>query len=207
MNWTYGLLTLVVVVSNDARAATPFTSEKGEVDVTLGYGWRTAPRSLDDDVLQWANPYRFGLGVGGGYTFEQGVHVGVSADFFPAGESRHSAWLIGGGESRSGWAYTSVLQLMGEAGYDLSLSPAIVLRPTLAAGAVMIRMRENVPDIPAEYQRFGIRDRAFVLAPGATVLMDVGPIHFLVRGRYNLGVGPERFVDAVVVDGGVGATF
>lgn len=196
-----------------ARAETPFTSERAEVDLVVNYGWRRS-RSISkpDPELEGADPYRFGVGVRGGYTFPTGLHLGGSVGFFPWGERRRSLWIVsrpeGEPEQRLGWTDTSLLQLMFETGYDIGLSRTIVVRPLLGAGMIFVRTRHDVPDISPEFQRYAFRRWTLAVAPGVMVLMDLGPVHGFLHGRYNVGVAPdELFVDALVVGAGLGKAF
>ena len=91
-----------------------------------GFTWDRAtiqggPRFGSDDL-------NFGLGLNGGYTLGQGVYLGGLFNYF-LGETNE--FRLAGVETEAGF---DAWFLMFDGGYDIGLSRAFVLRPSLALG-------------------------------------------------------------------------
>jgi hypothetical protein len=91
-----------------------------------GFTWERAtlnggPRLATDDL-------NFGLGINGGYTLNQGVYLGGLFNYF-LGEKDESNF----GPTRVEYDFDAWF-LMFEGGFDFSLAPKLVVRPTFAMG-------------------------------------------------------------------------
>lgn len=108
-----------LVSATTAHAETPFTANKFQVGGGLNYGVY-----MGDDEGDPPNPYGFGLGVDLGYTLGPGVYLGGEFNYFLGGTKEE-----GGVE-----ASYNVMQYGVEVGYDIGLTPELVIRPKTGIG-------------------------------------------------------------------------
>lgn len=109
----------VLILATPAHAETPFTADKLQVGGGLNYGVY-----MGDDDGDPPNPYGFGLGVDLGYTLSPGVYLGGEFNYF-----------LGGSEESAGFETSwNVMQYGVEVGYDIGLSPELVIRPKAGIG-------------------------------------------------------------------------
>lgn len=108
-----------LISATTAKAETPFTADKFQVGGGLNYGV-----FMGDDDNDPPNPYNFGLGLDLGYTLGAGVYLGGEFNYF-----------FGSTEETSGIEATvNIMQYGVVVGYDLGLTPELVLRPQAGIG-------------------------------------------------------------------------
>jgi hypothetical protein len=104
------LVTLAAIVTaSPARAEPAFTLDLATVSAGMRYG---------------SENLNFGVGARGGYTLSQSIYIGGVFDYW-FGESEEQT--VPGAGTIS--AKVSAWDLMGEVGYDLGVSPTVVIRP------------------------------------------------------------------------------
>jgi len=129
------------------------------------------------------NPYGPGIGLRAGVTLPASLYLGASLDYF-----------FGESESANGTdTSASVLQVLGNVGYDFGLGP-LTLRPNLGFGLA----QSNV-DLGEEDASEG----NFALSPGVEALVGLGLLNVGGELRYNK-VFADGDVDAVIVGIGLG---
>jgi len=117
-----GAALALLISATNARAEEPFTLNKPQVGGGLNYGI-----FMGDDGGGLPNVYGFGLGLDGGYTLGSGIsglYIGGELNYFF------------GGSKTAGSFETSVkvLHVGVEAGYDIGLSPDLIVRPKAGVG-------------------------------------------------------------------------
>lgn len=184
---------LTLTFASSAFAETPFTAEKPSVGAALKYGIYTGDTEQVD-----LNPYGVGLGVNGGYTLDMGLFVGGQFDYF-FGESSDEL-LLGAPTEFS----ANVYQLMGVIGYDLGLTPELVLRPQLGVGLAFLAAEACFGDTCESES-----ESKFAIAPGVKALYDVGPVYLSGEVSFNkvFTSDDDGDADAVVLGVGAGAKF
>lgn len=189
-NWKIlGLgIAAVSLISSVAAAEEPFTADKGQVGLQLMYGI-----DMEDGDL---NPYGFGLAPQGGYTISPGVYIGGRFDYFFGGSEKVS---VLGVEAETSF---NIYQFLLEAGYDVGLNEAMVLRPKLGLGfgKVSAEMCSGGTCIEAD------SDTEFVLSPGVNFLYNFDPIYLNIDARYNMLMAEENS-EAFVLGAGAGFVF
>lgn len=108
-----------LISATTAKAEEPFTANKFQVGGGLNYGV-----FMGDDEGDPPNPYNFGLGLDLGYTLGPGVYLGGEFNYF-FGSSEETAGIE---------LSTNIMQYGVVVGYDLGLTPELVLRPQLGLG-------------------------------------------------------------------------
>jgi hypothetical protein len=111
------------------------------------------------------NPYGPGLGVRAGVTLPTSWYLGASLDYF-FGESEEIAGVD---------VSASLLQVMGNVGYDLGVGP-LTLRPSLGLG-----LAQN----DVEGGAFDDSKSNFALSPGAEAIVGLGLLSVSGEVRYN----------------------
>jgi hypothetical protein len=108
-----------LISATTAKAETPFTADKIQVGGGLNYGI-----FMGDDEGDPPNPYNLGLGLDLGYTLGPGVYLGGEFNYF-----------FGSSEETLGIEVSSnIMQYGVVVGYDLGLTPELVLRPQVGIG-------------------------------------------------------------------------
>jgi hypothetical protein len=171
-----GLAALMMTVTASAFAQdtdAPDEDRRASVAVLLGFGV-----DLTSDDL---NPFGFGFGATGGYTFDSGVYLGGQFLYF-VGDSEET---VGGEVSEN------IVTLGMEAGYTLRFDPVIV-RPTMQMGVAFINNEPSDVDFSSVY-----------FAPGATVIYPIK--QFFVGGdaRLWLVTGDTRTALSLLATGGI----
>src|SRR5688500_2483467 len=108
-----------LISATPAHAEEPFTANKLQIGGGLNYGLY-----MGDDEGDPPNPYGLGLGVDLGYTLGLGVYLGGEFNYFFGGSKEESGIEVA----------TNIMQYGAEVGYDIGLSPELVIRPKLGIG-------------------------------------------------------------------------
>lgn len=175
------LAAATLAASANARAETPATANKPNVGAAVMYGVYTG----DGDV----NPYGIGFGVNGGYTLDMGLHVGAGFNYF-----------LGESTEVFGTDVTfNTYQLMGIVGYDLGLTPELVLRPQLGVGLNWAHTSVDGGDSETKND--------FAITPGAKLLYDLGGFYVSGEAAYHHVFIDEGNGDALFLGLGAGLTF
>lgn len=111
------------------------------------------------------NPYGPGIGVRAGITLPTSLYLGASLDYF-FGASDEVAGID---------VSASLLQVMGNVGYDLGLGP-LTLRPSLGLG---------LAQSDVEGGAFESSESDFLLSPGAEAFVGLGLLSVSGEVRYN----------------------
>jgi hypothetical protein len=179
-------LAALTVVST-AAADPAFTLGRPSAAARLQYG-------MDMSDLE-ANIYSLGAGVRGGYTLDAAVYMGLSFDYFLGSTADGFE-----GEEYSGKAW----QLMAEGGYDIGLSPTIVLRPQLGFGMVGWSLERCFTRLGEECESESASDVA--MAPGAVGLFELGGFFLSGEMRYDIIFG-DPTQSALFIGVGAGMAF
>ena len=156
-------------------AAEPFTKRQFPLSAHLGYGFGDEQGDL--------NPYGFGLGARGGYTFDMGLYLGGVLDvFFGEKDSTSVGGLAGGSASASTWLFQV------EGGYDFGITRSIVIRPKLGLGPTFEHGKVCVNSIIGGGCRSN-NNSEFSFGFGAEALFDVGDFYVAPELRYNVVTG------------------
>jgi hypothetical protein len=174
----FGIVVLLMTVTANAYAhetGEPHEDRHASVAVLLGYGF-----DFKDDEL---NPFGFGVGVGGGYTFDSGIYLGGQFLFF-AGDSETILTVE---------QSANIVSLGMEAGYTLWFDPVIV-RPSMGMGVAFTN--QSVGGIDSDVS-------SVYFAPGATVIYPIE--QFFVGGdaRLWLITGDTRTGLSILATGGI----
>jgi len=129
------------------------------------------------------NPYGPGVGLRAGVTLPASLYLGASLDYF-IGESDSVAGVE---------ASASVLQVLGNVGYDFGLGP-LTVRPVLGFGLA----QSNVDLGDADES-----EGNFALSPGVEGIFGLGLLSVGAELRYNK-VFADGDVDAFIVGLGLG---
>lgn len=183
-------LVLMTVGSTATALERPFTQEKAQVSGHLGGGIYLGDGNL--------NPYGFGLGARGGYTFNLPIYVGGLMDIFvgekdsfPAGEAKAHSFIF-----------------QGEVGYDLGITRRVVIRPKMGLGLTHFfgKTCANLGPIGPIGPVGGCRsysDTKFAFQIGAEVPIAVGPVFISPEMRFNI----VNDASALFLGAGVGGAF
>ena len=174
------LAAVTLAVSTNANAAEPATAGKPNVGAALLYGIYTG----DDDADTGLNPYGVGFGINGGYTLDMGLHVGAGFNYF-LGDSVGDVDL-------------NMYQFMGIVGYDLGLTPELVLRPQLGIGMNWSSVSSPLGDET---------ESDLAITPGAKVLYDLGGFYVSGEAAYHHVFADDVNVDGFLLGAGAGLTF
>ena len=171
-----GLAALMMTVTASAFAqdtAAPRENGRTSIGALIGFGV-----DLTSDDL---NPFGFGFGVNGGYTFDSGVYLGGQFLYF-IGDSE---------DTPIGEVSENIVSLGMEAGYALHFDPVIV-RPTLQMGVAWTNESPGDADYSSVY-----------FAPGATVIYPIN--QFFVGGdaRLWLVTGDTHTALSLFATGGI----
>jgi outer membrane autotransporter protein len=190
MHWRLGfmVITALGLFTTAAQAERPFTEKKASLSGHLGYGI-----DLDDGNL---NPYGFGMGARGGYTFDPNIYVGGLFDFFFGESDTTSAF----GGSATASARSWIFQVEG--GYDFGVTRTIVLRPKMGLGMTSITGKGCVSALGLGETCATDTDTDFTFGLGGEALFDLGPVYLAPEMRFNLGGD----VSALIFMVGVGGT-
>jgi hypothetical protein len=176
------LAALSMAVSSSAFAQdadAPHEERRASVAALLGYGINFK----SDDL----NPFGFGFGAAGGYTFDSGIYVGGQFLFFVGESESTGEGALAVDES------ANIVSLGLEGGYNLRFDPVIV-RPLLSMGVAWTNqtLGEAGTDISAVY-----------FAPGVTVIYPIK--QFFVGGdtRLWLITGDTRTGLSFLATGGI----
>lgn len=156
------LVALTFLAPQRAEAAEPFTKEKVQLGVELGYG------ILLNDGL---NGYGFQLGARGGYTLPMNLYLGARFDYF-FGEKEEGGFF--GSYKANNWG------VVPEVGYDVGLTDIIVLRPKLGFG--IMRARGCIGDLCTNTV-------AGDLSFGAELPVSLGAFTLSPEARFNFWLG------------------
>jgi hypothetical protein len=170
-----GLAALMMTVTPSAfaqEADAPDEDRRASVAALLGFGI-----DLTSDDF---NPFGFGLGANGGYSFDSGLYLGGQFMYF-FGESEDTAF---------GDVSANIVSLGVEGGYNLRFDPVIV-RPTLQMGAAFYNADPG-DDFSSVY-----------FAPGVTVIYPID--QFFVGGdaRLWLVTGDTRTALSLLATAGI----
>jgi hypothetical protein len=186
--------------AGSAFADPAFTAGTPQVGGGLQYGI-----FMGDDEGDPPNPYNLGLNVRGGYTLDMGLYLGAGVDYFFGETKEHTIF----GTTIEGSA--NIYQLGLEVGYDLGLTPSMVLRPKLGLGHATVAFEASGGGISTESDESGI-----AITPGVQALFDLGGLFISADARYNIfsietddGTGGTTDTDlsGLFIGAGVGATF
>lgn len=114
-----------LIAAAPAHAEEAFTANKFQIGGGLDYGVY-----MGDDEGDPPNPYGPGLGIDLGYTLGPGVYLGGEFNYF-----------FGGSEEAAGIeASWNIMQYGVEVGYDIGISPELVIRPKIGVGMASTTM-------------------------------------------------------------------
>jgi hypothetical protein len=181
----------LLFVTSPSRAERPFTEQKAQISGHVAYGV-----AMDDDDTYGLNPYGFGIGARGGYTFRPNIYVGGVFEYF-FGESESTTVLLATEESSA-----NVWLLQAEVGYDFGVSRSLVLRPKLGLG--LTRLYEEVCGTAPVIGRQCPVDRSrgkFTFAPGLEIPIDLSGLFIAPEVRFNLGDDVNGFLLAFGIGG------
>jgi hypothetical protein len=184
----------LVCLASTAGAAEAFTQEKGQVSVHLAGGIYMG----DGDL----NPYGVGLGARGGYTLHPGIYVGGLFDFFLGETDDTSVFGQTAEASANAWL------IQAEVGYDIGVSPTIVLRPKAGLGVTTIESEACAtvtvpPFVPPQTACSDDSDGEFSFALGLEAPIAFNGIFIAPEFRFNIVDDASGLILAV----GVGAAF
>ncbi len=183
--FAFAALTLAgLSLSGSALAEVPFTTNAGQVGGQLMYGLDTE----DGDL----NSYGIGIAPKGGYTLDMGLFIGGRLDYFFGGSED-----VPGGEVSA-----NVYQLLAEVGYDIGLSPDLVVRPKLGVGfgtvgAELCMSGGSCTDQDAK--------TGLALNPGAGILYSFGSVFLDADLRYNMLLKDDT-QNGIILGVGAGVT-
>jgi len=164
----------------------PFTAEKVTASARAQYGF-----SLQGGTI---NPYALGLGARGGYTLDFALYLGGSLDWY----SGTSNSVLGNTISGDHW------QVLADVGYDLALTPDMVLRPLGNIGVARKSMGYCFEETGVCGEK---ASNAVVLGLGAEYLYSFGMFNIGADLRFNglaANTTKSTFINLGVV---AGATF
>jgi hypothetical protein len=185
-NWKITGLGVVALslAASAAAAEEPFTANKGQLGAQLMYGV-----DLEEGDL---NPYGLGLAPQGGYTLGPGIYLGGRFDYF-----------FGGSDEAAGLEVSlNIYQFLFEAGYDVGLTPNMVLRPKLGVGLGWGSAEACMDGVCADDES----DTELALSPGANFLVELDPVYLNFDARYNAVMSDPEAIEAFVIGAGVGLT-
>jgi hypothetical protein len=167
------LMTTVTASAYAEDVDAPHEERRASVAALIGYGFDL---TSDDQ-----NPFGFGFGVAGGYSFDSGIYLGGQFLYF-GGETQT---VLGTDLS------VNIVTLGMEAGYNLHFDPVIV-RPTLGMGVAFTNESPGDGDFSSVY-----------FAPGVTVIYPIK--QFFVGGdaRLWLVTGDTRTGLSLLATGGI----
>lgn len=192
--------TAATLVAGAALADPAFTSGAPQVGGGLQYGI-----FMGDDEGDPPNPYNLGLNVRGGYTLDFGLYAGANIDYF-FGETKEQT--IFGTTIESS---VNIYQLGLELGYDLGLSPTMVLRPKLGLHHATAVGESSGGGVDVESDESGV-----AITPGVQALFDMGGLFISGEARYNIfsietddpaGGTTDTDLAGLFIGAGVGAAF
>jgi opacity protein-like surface antigen len=176
--------------ASTAGAAQPFTEEKAQISGHIGYGFVLDDDNYGPDI----NPYSFGLGLRGGYTFYPPIYVGGLFDFF-IGESDEA-----GVAPFATVEYSANLWLFqAEVGYDFGVSRSVVLRPKAGIGVTTVNAEACTQGLVVSCGDDSESDFSF--APGLEVPMDLGGLYIAPEARFNIVDDASGFIMAFGIGG------
>jgi hypothetical protein len=194
-------IVVATLTAGSALADPAFTSGTPQVGGGLQYGI-----FMGDDQGDPPNPYNLGLNVRGGYTLDMGLYVGAGIDYFFGQEKDQDLPFVG-----TVTASINIWQLGAEVGYDLGLSPSMVLRPKLGLGYATATGKVSGGGASSSSDETGL-----AITPGVQALFDMGGWFLDAEGRYNIlsistdnGTGGTTDTDlaGLLLGVGAGATF
>jgi Outer membrane protein beta-barrel domain len=182
--WVAAALGFAALVSSPpASAESPATANSIQVGLGARYG-------IELDDSGHLNIWGTGIGVDGGYTLPNAIHVGADADYF-----------FGDKEQGQGIDHAvNVWQAMAHGGYDLGLGNYFVLRPKVGIGPAGIMSKTCRTD-------FGCASHSethFALAPGAAFILVTPKVSATVDVRYDMIFDVHVTFQALVIGAGVG---
>ena len=127
-----------------AHAEAPFTEQQVQLGAGLDYGLY-----LGDAAEDIPTPYGLGVNVRAGYTLDPSVYLGGELNYFIGATQRFPQY----GDVEGS---LSVVQYGAEAGYDIGLSEAWVMRPKLGVGAATVTARVRVEGNRGELSEDGL---------------------------------------------------
>lgn len=140
-----GLSSVVVVVGllvNDVHAE-PHTARRVQLALAVDYGLYTGESG---EVIP--SPYGLGLGLKVGHTLDPGVYLGAESNYFFGASRRFPQYGDVEGSLR-------IFHYGVEGGYDIELTPAVVLRPKLGVGGATVMARVRVEGNEGEVSESG----------------------------------------------------
>lgn len=170
---------LTLFAANASALPDPWTKEKVQLEGHFGGG-----AYFGDGVV---NPYKFGLGLRGGYTLGLPIYVGGLFDGF-FGETEA---LVSG---RS-------FIFQAEGGYDLGLTDWLVLRPKIGLG--LTRFKYEICGVNVTEACVDDKKAKFAFQIGVEAPMKLGPVLVAPDIRFNI-VGDAT---AMIIGAGAGYAF
>lgn len=157
---------LAVVALGGVARADDSLATAGRFQIGARIGYELVVGDDSDPYDSGINPFGLGFGLGVGYTLASGLHLGATFDAH-LGESDTEV----DEESETQASYdVSAWNLLARAGWDIGLTPALVLRPALGLG---------ITHIAAEVTIAGMSDSEsadhFSLRPEVGALYTFGP--------------------------------
>lgn len=151
-----------LISATTAKAETPFTADKFQVGGGLNYGV-----FMGDDDGDPPNPYNFGLGLDAGYTLGAGVYLGGEFNYFFGG-SEEASMPYGSAE-----VSINIMQYGVVVGYDLGLTPELVLRPQAGLGMGSAKL-ESKFELAGMSSEDSTSESGLFIPIGAGILYSMG---------------------------------
>lgn len=193
--WNIGLGAVgMLLVTAVANAEPAFTAESATVGGRLHYG-------ADLNSLSF-NPYKFGFGLGGGYTLKNGLYLGGNFDYFFGGSEKTPGYGNSGfGVESKG----SVWQLMALGGYDFRLSEQVALRPYLGLGLASLNAK-TCGTVIGISTCTSDSETKFAGALGISPMVALGKAYLMADVRFNL-IFADEVLKVLVIGLGAGIHF
>ena len=166
-----------LISATTAHAEEPFTADKFQVGGGLNYGLY-----MGDDEGDPPNPYGLGLGLDLGYTLGPGVYLGGEFNYF-----------FGSSEEEAGFEVsTNIMQYGVEVGYDIGVSPELVIRPKAGIG-----MGSAKVEVSSDFGDDSQSESGLFIPIGAGLLYSMGGWFIGGDVRYAIFSVTNETTDAV----------
>jgi hypothetical protein len=172
----------LLVLARPASANQPATAGELQAGIGVRYGFELEEFDI--------NPWGFGLGAEVGYTLPIGAYFGGNFDYF-FGESF---------ENEAGRSEDRLWQTMAEAGYDLALTPKLVIRPKVGAGLASVR--HEGCDFGGDCIEHSSSNWA--LAPGAKFMFLTETVSLSADVRYDMIFLDSMTAEGLILGAGIG---
>lgn len=190
-----------LIFATTAHAEEPFTANKLQLGGGLNYGLY-----MGDDEGDPPNPYGLGLGVDLGYTLGPGVYLGGEFNYFFGGSKEEAGIEVS----------SSIMQYGVEVGYDIGLSPELVIRPKAGIGMGSAKVEVSGGGFEDSQSESGL-----FIPIGAALLYSMGgwfiggDVRYAIFGITNETTDPvsgasieeDRNVSGLIFGIGAGAAF